>query len=292
MSATAANLLQASSMSSRTHRDVHPQQPLHLELRIFTNRVGLYSPSPENITSDADACSAMTTNPPSPTSPSASTCLLSGPLDDFLRFSGQEQSRWLIDIAHDVCDPAHKRGSLRVWDEAGKVWRDVNPTDPLTASIYLYDVQTVISLSKISKRAGKSKTSVTSNPSTMADRVHRRDGGRCWVTGSDDPSTVSNSHVCPKRMGDYQFRIIYAHFVSALPSGLSINDESSTSDKLSVNDEPCGFTLDRSLGGMFDVYELGLRHVGEVRGSSFLVSYSYSLVYDLRIDMNVITFPR
>ncbi|KAN0112018.1 hypothetical protein V8E52_007935 [Russula decolorans] len=71
----------------------------------------------------------MTTGPPNPTS-SDFTCLLSGRLDDFLLYSGQEQSQWLIDIAHDICDPTLKCGSLQVWDVAGEMWRNVNPTDP------------------------------------------------------------------------------------------------------------------------------------------------------------------
>jgi hypothetical protein len=122
--------------------------PSHLELCIRTDNVGLYPQPPINITSDQLAYSAMTTSPPNPTSPSNFTCLLSGPLDDFLLYSGQEQSQWLIDIAHDVCDPAQKRGSLQVWDAAGEMWRNVHPTDPLTASAYLYNVQAVVSLSK------------------------------------------------------------------------------------------------------------------------------------------------
>jgi hypothetical protein len=83
MSATPANLLQASSASSGS------QQLPHLELRILTNRIGLYPPAPTNITSDELAHSAMTTGPPNPKSPYDFVCLLSGPLDDFLLYSGQ-----------------------------------------------------------------------------------------------------------------------------------------------------------------------------------------------------------
>ena len=39
---------------------------------------------------------------PNPTTPSDFTCLLSGLLEDFLFYSGQEQSQRLIDIAHDI----------------------------------------------------------------------------------------------------------------------------------------------------------------------------------------------
>jgi len=100
----------------RAHLNVvHSQQPPRLELRILTN--GLYPQPPTNITSDELAYSAKTTSPPNPTSDF--TCLLSGPLDNFLLYSGQEQSQWLVDIAHDICDPALERGSLRMWDAAG-----------------------------------------------------------------------------------------------------------------------------------------------------------------------------
>jgi len=221
-----------------------------LELLIFTSRVGLYPQPPTNITSDELARSEMTTGPPNPTSPSDFTCLLSGPLDDFLLYSRQEQSQWLIDVAHDICDPALKRGSLQVWDAAGEVRRKVNPTEPLTASTYLYDIQAVASLSKISERVGRSRTraSASGNASTMANRVKQRDGQRCWVTRMDFP--ITNSHICPKRMGDHLLRVVYSAFVSAPPP-----------PTLSIYDEICGITLDRNLDAWFDTYELGLRLV-------------------------------
>jgi len=255
--ATAANPLQSPS-SFKTY-NTHYQQPPHLELRIRTSRVGLYPQPPASITTDTLAQSTITMNPPNPTSPSDFTCLLSGPLDDFLLYSGREQSRWLIDIAHDICDPALKRGSLQVWDVAREIWRNVNRTDPLTASPYLYDTQDVVSLSKISQRAGKSKTSASGNASTMAYRVKQRDGQRCWVSRSADP--ITNSHVCPKRMGDHLLRIVYSTFVSTPPPALSIYDEI------------CGITLSRNLDAWFDTYELGLRLVAPVRSPCFLTFY-------------------
>src|SRR5260370_42252813 len=152
------------------HNKAHSQQLPHLELCILTHRVGLYPQPPTNITSSELAQSAMLTDPPDPTSPSAlgppnpastsaSTILLSGALEDFLLYSGREQSQWLIDLTHDICDPAQKRGMLRVWDAAGEVWRNFNPTDPLTSSAYLYDFQAVLSLSKIMPRPGRYKNS-------------------------------------------------------------------------------------------------------------------------------------
>ncbi|SRR6266403_2825544 len=84
-STTVSNSLQTSSTSSNTHSMAHSQQP------------------------------------PSPTS--NFTCLLSGPLNDFLIYSGREQSQWLIDITHDICDPTLKCGLLKMWDVAGEMWR-------------------------------------------------------------------------------------------------------------------------------------------------------------------------
>ena len=77
-------------------------------------------------------------------------CLLSGTPDDFVLYSRQEHSQRLIDIFLDICDPAEKRGLLLVWDAAGPVWRNVNPANPLTGSIYLHHIQDNILLSKFS----------------------------------------------------------------------------------------------------------------------------------------------
>jgi len=255
MSATAADPLQTSSTSSNTYAKAHsPKQPL-LELRIRTSSVGLYPRPPTNITSDQHAYSAMTTSPPNSTY--LFTCLLSGPLNDFLHYSGQEQSQWLIDIAHDICDPSLKRGSLQIYDDVGDKWRVVNPTDPLTTSNYYYIVEVVISLSKISERTGKSKTSASGNATIMANCVKQRDR-QCWVTGMVIP--ITNSHICPKRMGDHLFRFIYSNFVSTPPP-----------PALSIYDEICGIALSRILDDPFDTYELGLRFVAPVRRSSFFI---------------------
>ena len=197
----------------------------------------------------------MTTDPPNPSSPDDKTCLLSGPLADFLLFSREEKSKWLMDIAHDICDPKQQHGKLRVCDKAGQMWKDVDPTDPLTASDYLYDVQDVISLTKISHRKGRSKTSVTGSASKMENRVKGRDRQQCWVTRGG--ISTSNSHVCPKRMGDHLVRDIYRTFESTLPPGFSIFHEM------------CGITLILHLDHFFDKYEFGLRFVEPVRISFF-----------------------
>ncbi|KAI0280829.1 hypothetical protein BGY98DRAFT_962099 [Russula aff. rugulosa BPL654] len=190
----------------------------------------------------------MTASPPNTASPSAFTCLLRGTLDEFLPYIGQEQSNWLIEISHDICDPARKRGSLKVWDASGEGWRHVNPTDPPTASTYLYVIWDVVPLTKFSERVGKSKTSSEGNASAMANRVRQRDGQECWVTRGIFPN--SNGHICPKRMGDNLLRVVYRTFVSSPPP-----------PALSIHDEICGITLSRTLNDWFDIYELGLRLV-------------------------------
>ncbi|KAI9459324.1 hypothetical protein F5148DRAFT_1219285 [Russula earlei] len=216
--------------SSKISRKAHSQTLFYLELHLLTSRHKISIPLEL-------AQLAMTAGPPNPDAPSDYTCLLRGPLEDFLLYSGQEQSQWLIDIAHDICDPSQKRGTLQVLDAARQAWIDVNPRDPLTASKYRYHVQAVISLSKISHRAGRSITS-------------QRDG-KCWVTEFEDPLT--NSHMCPKRMGDHFLRIIYRDFVSTIPP---------PAPPLTIYDDICVITLIPTLDRWFDKYELGLRLVG------------------------------
>ncbi|KAJ6613574.1 hypothetical protein B0H10DRAFT_2047741 [Mycena sp. CBHHK59/15] len=207
-----------------------------LELRVNSPSVRLYPVPPPTISNDMLAATAMT---PGTTSPAThSICLLSGPLGEILRYSRQEASKWLIDLAHDICDPANLRGSLLVWKEPQQQWRPVANTDPLTASIYRYDlpVGITVGLSKISHRVRKS---ATGNASTMADRVKRRDG-ECWVTAVDDPL----------RMGDHIGRIVFRTFTSLAPA-----------PNLSIYDEIFGLSLSETLDAWFDKYQMGLRFV-------------------------------
>ncbi|KAH9967148.1 hypothetical protein BC827DRAFT_570726 [Russula dissimulans] len=242
MSAT-PNPLQA---SFKTPDNVPLQQPGQLELRILTSSVGPSLYPPPNVDSDALAISALTAQPPPNTTSSDFIRLLSGPLNDFLLYSHRKQSNWLIDIAHDICDPTAKRGLLRIW--TGQEWKIVARQDRLKASVYRYDVPegVVISLSKISARRARSITSASGNASTMADRVKDCDE-QCWVTSG---VPVINSHVCPKRMGDHLAGVVFDTFVSTpRPATLSIYDER------------FGIALIPSLDFWFDKYELGLRFV-------------------------------
>jgi hypothetical protein len=229
-----------------------------LELRINSPSVRLYPVAPLTITDDILAAAAMIPGADSPSAPS--TCLLRGPLDDFLRYSRQEASKWLIDIAHDICDPADHRGSLLVWKELRQQWCPVATTDPLTASTYRYDLPVGITVgpSKISQRVRTSVTTTTTGyPNTMADRVKGRDG-ECWVTGGVDP--LVNSRIVPKRMGDHLGRIVFRTFTS-LPHPLD----------LSIYNEIFSLCLMKTLDAWFGKYEMGLRFVSPVRSPSPLI---------------------
>ncbi|KAJ7280378.1 hypothetical protein C8J57DRAFT_1433985 [Mycena rebaudengoi] len=209
---------------------------LQVELRMNSPSVRLYPVPPPTISNDILAATAMT---PGATSPATrSICLLSGPLGDFLRYSRQEASKWLLDLAHDICDPANFCGSLLVWKEQQQ-WRPVANTDPLTASIYRYDLP-------VATVCGN-PLPTTGNASTMADRVKRRDRD-CWVTGVDDP--LVNSHICPKRMGDHIGRIVFHTFTSLTPP-----------PNLSIYDEMFGLALVKTLDAWYNKYEMGLRFV-------------------------------
>ncbi|KAJ7095015.1 hypothetical protein C8R44DRAFT_813793, partial [Mycena epipterygia] len=139
---------------------------------------------PPTISNNMLTTTAMT---PSTTSLAThSICLLSGPLGEFLQYSRQEASKWLIDLAHDIA-------ILPISMESQQHWCPVANTDPLAVSIYCYNllVGITVSLSKISHRVRKSVTTTTRNTSTMADHG----------TAVDDP--LANSHICLKHMGDH-----------------------------------------------------------------------------------------
>jgi hypothetical protein len=230
--------------------------PSLLSLDIYSHHVHLYSDPLPIISNNALAIQALTPGNDFPHT--TSTHLLSGPLIEFLQYSCQEASHWLINIAHDICDPVNRRGSLVIWRE--QQWLLVTDTDPLTASLYRYDLPmgVTVGLAKISLRAGKSHTSTTGNASTMADHVRQRDG-KCWVSQAVRP--LVNSHICPKRMGDHTAQIIFATFTSTDPP-----------PNLSIFDEIFGLNLSKTLDDLFDLYQLGFHFVAPVRSSYLLIS--------------------
>ncbi|KAJ7457640.1 hypothetical protein B0H11DRAFT_2320084 [Mycena galericulata] len=194
------------------------------------------------------SAASLTTSPPN----TNDIRLISGPLHDFLALSRLEHAKWLIDIAHDICDPAARRGSLCVWDAGTQQLLPVAPADPLVAAVYRYIVPggLGVGLSKISEREGRSKSG--DGPGrAMAERVKRRDG-RCWVAPVYGRA-VTNSHIVPKRMGDHLACAVVNTF--APPSAPILN--------LSIYDEIFGICLSRTLAAYFVNYELGLRFVSQ-----------------------------
>lgn len=132
---TAKNILQPNSK----HQAKQESQSWQLALIIHTNAIGLYPPQQYNMT-DNLVLLTIITGPPTPNPPSTHTCLLSGTLAKFTHYSYREHAQWLIDIAHDICDPYMKHGFLQVWNEPAETWRNVNPNDHLISSFYLYRV--------------------------------------------------------------------------------------------------------------------------------------------------------
>ena len=225
-----------------------------LELRVKSPSVGLYPEAQPTISNDILAATAMT---PGANSPSTPLDLPSQrtPQRFHSIFSPRGVNKWLVDLAHDICDPADQRGSLVVWKEQRQQWHPVAPTDPLTASIYRYElpVGITVGLSKISRRVRKSVTDATGNAGTMANCVKGRDR-KCWVSAVTDP--LANSHICPKRMGDHVGRIIFRTFTFLVPP-----------PNLSIYNEIFGLCLSKTLDAWFDKYEMGLRFVSPVRSS-------------------------
>ena len=96
--------------------------------------VGLYPVAQPTISHDITVATAMTPSANSPRSAFSED-------PSTISFDILAKRRlWLIDLAHDICDPAKHRGSLLVWKEPRQQWCHVATTDSLTASIYRYDV--------------------------------------------------------------------------------------------------------------------------------------------------------
>lgn len=260
-----------------THTNSNPiATPGLLTLDISSQHVQLYSASPENISNDALRVAAEVMTPGNDLPHTPFIRLLSGTLAEFLQYSGADASRWLINTAHDLCDPKHRRGSLYIL--RGEEWVLVVDADPLTASQYLYHLGpgVTVGLSKISRRAGRSRTSTIGNASTMANHVMQRDG-KCWVTRAR--RILINSHICPKRMGDHTARNILRTFTTLDPSA-----------DVSIFDEIFGLNLISYLDGLFDVYELGFYYISPVRSLYLLIS-KISIDQPFRAFMSAMCLP-
>ncbi|KAJ7040253.1 hypothetical protein C8F04DRAFT_1312403 [Mycena alexandri] len=167
---------------------VHPQPPAPtaiginaiLKLCIPGSSLGLYPPPPPNITSDVHVTQMMSVQPTAANAPLV--YLIAGEISEIRLYSRLEETKWLLDIAHDLCDPLAMRGTLVQWDSNARIWRSTLPTDVLVAAIYCYVLPagTVVGITKISERSGKSKTSgMGPTAGTMRTRVITRDK-QCW----------------------------------------------------------------------------------------------------------------
>ncbi|KAK1223640.1 hypothetical protein PQX77_013488 [Marasmius sp. AFHP31] len=233
-----------------------------LSLCISHDRVGLYPPvSP--VASDQDADAAYSVGPPAETQ--GLLVCLQGRLSEFRLFA-TNASQWLIDIAHDLFDPREKRGTLYILDDpSGAPPHPVIGSDPLHAATYEYRVGAAIRITKISQRHSKSKSRPTGNAGRMREEVIRRDGSS-WISRVSSP--VSNSHICPKRLGDYQARILFADFVGSPPPGLTIFDPM------------FGLLLNANEVRWFESFEIGFWHDPSEPGYQLIV-------HDFTADQNV-----
>ncbi|KAJ7024422.1 hypothetical protein C8F04DRAFT_969065 [Mycena alexandri] len=174
--------------------------------------------------------------------------LIAGEISEIRLYSRLEETKWLLDIAHDLCDPLAMRGTLVQWDSNARIWRSTLPTDVLVAAIYCYVLPagTVVGITKISERSGKSKTSgMGPTAGTMRTRVITRDK-QCWVNGSWGP--LVNSHIVPKRMGNHLARHILHNFCPGFPSATA-----------SVFDTIFGIASSTAIASFFDTYGYGFR---------------------------------
>ncbi|KAF9048267.1 hypothetical protein BDZ89DRAFT_757304 [Hymenopellis radicata] len=148
--------------------------------------------------------------------------------------------------------PCQPSGTLWVQNMSSGHWTRAAATDQLLPAIYEYRVPPgpLLRLSKFSVRHNKSQTSATGLPDNMRRAVAARDQ-HCWISGAPhDTELTTNSHVCPKRMGDAMASHIYNEFC-----GVTAN--------LSIYNPIFGLLLISTLDRIFDVYKLGLRRVGQ-----------------------------
>lgn len=174
--------------------------------------------------------------------------MLEGEVAEFEHFAGAENSQWIIDVAHGLCDPRQKRGQLWVWDSNGHD-SPVVVGNPLQALVYEYRIPVHVRLTKISRRHSKSVTASVGVAKTMKTVVSVRDG-HCWISRA---RRTRNSHVCPKRMGDEQARFIYEEFT-----------DTATPRDLTIFDPHFVISLTTNLDDEFDLYRIGLKPTNDV----------------------------
>ncbi|KAJ3836211.1 hypothetical protein F5878DRAFT_565990 [Lentinula raphanica] len=238
-------------------RPLKPGRHDWLYLRIRTEHIGVYpSPPMSGFAASADmgvAEAYVATRRDPNTTPNPVTYLLQGTLEDFLRFSCSENAQWLLTIAHDLCDPAARRGSLWIMNDQYQTMEYVQPTSPLRAAIYEYRVveSTTTVVLRITKRVPSHIRSFSRSIGygrAMRNSILGRDGSTCWITQTDGP--VNNSHICPLRVGDAQARYIYQIFNN-------MADPPAT-----IYSPQFGILLNSSINHWFDQHFIGFRWIG------------------------------
>lgn len=269
--------------------------------------MGLYPAPPPRITTNNDVDTMMTVSQPLPGGDPLLR-LLSGRVADLILYARHEHSSWLLDMGHDICDPRDKRGWLLVEDPISRQWSPVQALDPLIPAIYRYVLppNTLVRLSKVSKRSGKSKTSATGSASNMRGGTIGRDRNTCWISGPVDATFLTNSHVCPKRMGNLLARFILVEFCGWDPSPAVTTATTATTTTATagtstitatttttpptpptpapsaaqrrIYDTIFGLALQKLHDQIFDQYEMGFRHVVGVSRFCRCVSANTDLV--------------
>ncbi|KAJ3777418.1 hypothetical protein FB446DRAFT_681166 [Lentinula raphanica] len=200
-----------------------PREPISLPtqgrlyLIIKTIHIGVYPQPPTRFAANGDAqvfqAYTATSRDPNTTTPSSVTYLLEGEVSDFCCFSRHENTQWLIDIAHDLCDPLHRRGIL--WIVSSQYPIPAHSGDPLYAATYEYQVLqgNVLQITKESPLRGDPSFSETSHSGGPRNSTSvKNQDGVCWVTHTSRP--LKRSNIIPVRVGDAQARYIYQIFTN------------------------------------------------------------------------------
>ena len=188
--------------------------------------------------------------------------LIEGTLNDIARYAG-ETVDWIIKVSNLICDPSgaghvytHTKGtpSYCYNKDRDASWRQVALGDPLLAGIYEFvaNDQRDITLSKFCGRHIHSLTSrgatATTSASTFRQNIDKRDVA-CVVTKSGTASSLTASHLVPKRVGDEGAKAIMERFVGV--------GESRDIHKFHPS---LGVLLFKTLDALVDCNELGFYH--------------------------------
>lgn len=226
---------------------------LNVVLRVDRVFIGNTMP-PETITT--------ATSSSAPDYTQGSLCLIEAPLVELAIYAGARGVHWLLRIAHCICNPSTRSGTLysfegpdpasylhTPFDSTVEYWKPIGPDDALKATVYKYRLPPghQFRLTKISEVRGHSGAPTSSTAGSMRENVFLRDNCCCWVTNDIyEPEILVNSHVVPKRTGDAMSRSIYQDFVQGpLPPGT-----------IGSYNPVFGISLSASFDKLFDNYHL------------------------------------